>query len=70
MEVCATSWERVVRKKVFTDEMIIGAIKKAKTARGAARLIGCSPGYIHQFVSRPGNEKHRIWGTQGVDASR
>jgi hypothetical protein len=50
--------------------MIINAIKEAKTARGAARLLGCSPAYIHLFCKKPGNKKHRIWGTQGVDLSK
>ena len=59
-----------MRHKKFTDVMIIRAIKKAKTARGAAALLGCSPAYIHQFCKRPGNLKYRIWGKQGVDASK
>jgi len=50
--------------------MIIEAIHDAGTARGAARLIGCSPAYIHQFVGKRENRKHRIWGRQGVDASK
>lgn len=59
-----------MRHRKFTDEMIIEAIHDAGTARGAARLIGCSPAYIHQFVGKRENRKHRIWGRQGVDASK
>lgn len=59
-----------MRHRKFTDEMIIEAIHGAGTARGAARLLGCSPAYIHQFVGKRGNKKHKIWGRQGVDASK
>lgn len=59
-----------MRPKKYTDKMIIDAIFKAKTMRGAAALLGCSPAYISMFCKRPENLQYRIWGTQGVDMSK
>jgi len=50
--------------------MIIAAIYEAATARGAARILGCTPAYIHHFVKKGSNWKYRIWGRQGIDASK